>query len=400
MESENPVQSGGWQPVGAASETPQSRAQQAQQPQQTQPAQQTEQPQQSPETAEAPDAPDGGQVVWRRTDEPAPTQPWPLWPDQSARATGHAHVPAIGAGGWQPTESAVPTWHPADPTAPHPATSPYPATMVAGPSRRSGRVARWLTAGVAGAVLVAGAGVAGGLAVHALDHSSSGTSTSVSAVATNSTSGGSVTAAAIVAAVEPSVVTIAAQSQGGTSEGSGVIVRADGMVVTNYHVISGAAGTITVTFHDGTSGTATVVASDPTNDLALLQVAGASGLTPINLADSSGVQVGDDVIAIGNPLGLGISASEGIVSALDRPVTISTGSQGRGAVASSVSYKAIQTDAAVNEGNSGGALVNANGQLVGITSAIATSGTSTGNLGVAFAIPANQVQSFLTKSLT
>jgi putative serine protease PepD len=268
--------------------------------------------------------------------------------------------------------------------------------------RRPGRVARWITAGIAGLALVAGAGVAGGAAVHALDGQAAPT-TSTSALATKATTG-TVSAADIVAAVKPSVVTIAARSQGGTSEGSGVIVRSDGMIVTNYHVISGASGTITVTFDDGTTGTATVVASDPTNDLALLKVAGANGLTAISFGDSSSVAVGDDVIAIGNPLGLGVSATEGIVSALNRPVTIGADqSQGRGlgsGANSSVSYSAIQTDAAVNEGNSGGALVNTGDQLIGITSAIATSGTSTGNLGVAFAIPANQVHTFVNKALS
>lgn len=278
-------------------------------------------------------------------------------------------------------------------------TTPPPATVT--DRRRTGRVPRWLAAGAAGLALFAGAGVAGGVAVHAFD--GTGTTTGTSALATRAGSGGTVATADVVAAVEPSVVTIAAQSQGGTSEGSGVIVRADGMIVTNYHVVSGATGTITVTLHDGSSASATVAASNQANDLALLKVSGVSGLTAISFADSSSVAVGDDVIAIGNPLGLGISASEGIVSALSRPVSIGTGqSQGRGATAASnstVSYSAIQTDAAVNEGNSGGALVNAAGQLVGLTSAIATSGTSTGNLGVAFAVPANQVTSFLTKAL-
>ncbi|HWB34838.1 MAG TPA: trypsin-like peptidase domain-containing protein, partial [Rugosimonospora sp.] len=302
-------------------------------------------------------------------------------------------APAGPHGPWPATQSAVPSWHSADPTAPHVATAPPPP---APPGRRPGRVARWLTAGAAGLVLVAGAGVAGGVTAHSLDTHSTTTAVGTSAVPVKA-SNGTVTVAQLVAAVKPSVVTIAASSRGGTSEGSGVIVRSDGMVVTNYHVISGATGAIQVTLADGTTHDATVAASDASNDLALLKVSGVSGLTAASLGDSSQLQVGDDVIAIGNPLGLGISVSEGIVSALNRQVTV--GDSGRGG-SGQVSYGgAIQTDAAVNEGNSGGALINASGQLVGITSAIATSGTSTGNLGVAFAIPSSQVQTFLSKAL-
>ncbi len=383
METENPGNSSGWQPAGAASDP-------------------------TPSASEEQHA----RVAWRRpeTPGPEPTQQWQpthqSQSDQQQQPTQQWQQPitpgippsAAGGAGWQPTQSAVPAWHSADPTAPHAATVASQPTEH-GARRGPGRVARWLTAGVAGLVLVAGAGVAGGVAVHAFDGHSATTSTAATPVAAKAANG-TVTVADLVTAVKPSVVTIAAQSRGGTSEGSGVVVRSDGMIVTNYHVISGATGSIQVTFADGTTGQATVVASDQAGDLALLQVSGAKGLTAINIGNSSTLAVGDDVIAIGNPLGLGISVSEGIVSALNRQVTVG-GSDTRGGNSDSVSYGgAIQTDAAVNEGNSGGALVNASGQLIGITSAIATSGSSTGNLGVAFAIPSSAVQSFLTKALT
>jgi putative serine protease PepD len=265
----------------------------------------------------------------------------------------------------------------------------------------TGRLARLLTAGVAAAALVVGAGVAGGVVVHHFDGGSASVpaGTTASAVAAKAANG-TVTVADVVSAVKPSVVTIAASSRGGTSEGSGVVVRSDGYVITNNHVIDGASGNITVSFADGSTAQATVVAADTTGDLALLKVSGKTALTAVSLGNSSQLQVGDDVVALGNPLGLGTSASEGIVSALNRQVTVgSDGGRGFGG-GTTVSYSgAIQTDAAVNEGNSGGALVNASGQLVGITSAIATDGSSTGNLGVAFAIPSSQVQSFLDKNL-
>jgi putative serine protease PepD len=322
------------------------------------------------------------QPIWHRPEGggETPTQSWPiLEPDPP---------PGGGGGGTPPQYPGMP-----------PVQGPMPDPG-AGGRPHTGRWARLLTAGVAAAALVVGAGVAGGVVVHQYDHTSSvPAGTTASALAAKATNG-TVTVADVVSAVKPSVVTIAASSRGGTSEGSGVVVRSDGYIITNNHVIDGATGAITVTFADGGTAQATVAASDPTGDLALLKVSGRTGLTAVTLGDSSQLQVGDDVIALGNPLGLGTSASEGIVSALNRKVTVgSDGGRGFGG-GTTVSYSgAIQTDAAVNEGNSGGALVNASGQLVGITSAIATDGSSTGNLGVAFAIPSSQVQSFLATNL-
>jgi putative serine protease PepD len=258
-------------------------------------------------------------------------------------------------------------------------------------SKTDKRVTRWVVTGVIGVVIAAGAGVAGG--VFAADRDPAGTvgdtSSTALGTAVAAARNGTVTVADLVAAVTPSVVTIAAPVAGGTAEGSGVVVRADGLIITNNHVVSGANGTIRVTFSDGHVARASVVTADSTRDLALLRVS-LSGLTPLSLGDSAALQVGDEVFAVGNPLGLGTSVSEGIVSALDRSLTGIRGQAGQSGL--------IQTDAAVNEGNSGGALIDDAGRLIGITNAIATSGASTGNVGVAFAIPSVQVQAFLDRA--
>ena len=167
------------------------------------------------------------------------------------------------------------------------------------------------------------------------------------------------------------------------SVGSGVIVDAgEGLVITNHHVIAGT-GEITVTLRDGRSLDATLVGSDAATDLAVLRVP-AERLSALKLADSDRLRVGDFVVAIGNPFGLGQTVTSGIVSALGR------GGLGRG------TYEDfIQTDAAINEGNSGGALVNLRGELVGINSQIISGGG--GSIGIGFAIPANMVRDIMTQ---
>jgi putative serine protease PepD len=201
------------------------------------------------------------------------------------------------------------------------------------------------------------------------------------------------TAAAAKAA--PSVVTIYVSSGSGSGSGSGVVLSADGYVLTNNHVVtldsSTDQATVQVRTSDGTLYDATVVGTDPTSDLAVVKLSGASGLTPATFADSDKVQVGDLAIAIGAPLGLSNTVTDGIISATNRAVA--TGSDTDQTV-----IDALQTDAAINPGNSGGALVDADGQVVGINSAIATVASSdlpgqqsgqSGNIGVGFAIPAN-----------
>jgi len=193
--------------------------------------------------------------------------------------------------------------------------------------------------------------------------------------------------AGVAAKVQPSVVDIST----GTGEGSGVIMSADGAILTNNHVVEGARGDqLEVTFADGKTAKATVVGTDPRGDLAVIKAQGVSGLTAATFGNSDDMQVGDTVLALGSPLGLQGSVTLGIVSALHR--TISAGSESGGAQQSI--GEAIQTDAAINPGNSGGALVNLNGQVIGINTAIATSGQgASGNIGVGFAIASNKAKS-------
>jgi putative serine protease PepD len=172
----------------------------------------------------------------------------------------------------------------------------------------------------------------------------------------------------------------------GIAEGSGVVLTSEGHVLTNNHVVAGSTGEITVTLADGSERTATVVGTAPSYDLAVLQLEDASGLTPATLGNSSDLQVGQQVVAIGSPKGLSGTVTTGIVSAFDRTVQV------QGEDGSAVVYNGLQTDAPINQGNSGGPLVNLQGEVVGINSAIATAGQSTGSIGLGFAIPVDQAE--------
>lgn len=213
----------------------------------------------------------------------------------------------------------------------------------------------------------------------------------------------------VAAKLLPSVVSILSISSSEEAEGSGVILSSDGLILTNNHVITGATD-LTVKFNDGTTSTAKVIGSDSTDDLAVIKVSGVSGLTKATLGSSANVKVGEQVVAVGSPLGLSATVTSGIVSALNRPVrTASEDSQtqqqqGQGqqgqtqaptTTAQDTVLNAIQTDAAINPGNSGGALVDMTGAVIGINSAIASlsSGSSSaqsGSIGVGFAIPIDQ----------
>jgi putative serine protease PepD len=202
------------------------------------------------------------------------------------------------------------------------------------------------------------------------------------------------------AEVLPSVVSISVRSDELSGSGSGIIISADGQILTNNHVVAAAAdgGDLTVTFSDGTTADASIVGRDPATDLAVIKADGVSGLTPATFGSSDDLNVGDAVLAIGSPLGLDGSVTSGIVSALDRSITLQGdqeqspfgGSPQQGAGQTAV-IDAIQTDAAINPGNSGGPLVNADGEVVGVNTAIASlaQGTTSegGNIGVGFAIP-------------
>ncbi|KQR49508.1 serine protease [Microbacterium sp. Leaf161] len=282
---------------------------------------------------------------------------------------------------------------------------------------------------VLAAALVGGvAGFGGGAILNGIsDQGSTGVAQGPETITVNNPGSVNETTAVATEAL-PSVVTIevAGSDQGGS--GSGVIISDDGYVLTNTHVVTlgGAVAdpTIRVTTSDGRIFSATVVGTDPIYDLAVIKLEDATDLTPIDFADSSKLNVGDTAVALGAPLGLSNSVTTGIVSALNRSIQIAssalpdsssedapqneqeTPEEGEGPFqfdlpgntsqqsSESISIAVIQTDAAINHGNSGGALVNAKGELIGINVAIASSGSSeeSGSIGIGFAIPANIAQ--------
>jgi putative serine protease PepD len=317
----------------------------------------------------------------------------------------------------QPGHSAPvnPEWPPPPPYQPPTATDALPAPE---PRKKPTRGPVALLAAVAIVAAAVGGGTA--YAFQELTGKDSVASAGTSTAVVPAGKKGDV--AAIAAAVTPSVVEVNATLADGSSTGSGVIVTSSGEIVTNNHVIAGAQS-IKVRTSDGKSYTAQVVGTDSSKDLALIKLQGASGLKAAALGDSSGVQVGDSVVAIGSPEGLTGTVTSGIVSALNRDVTVSTdegqqqyqggdgqwpfrfgGRQFNGDTGSSTTtYKAIQTDASLNPGNSGGALIDAAGHIIGINSAMyssssqASSSSDAGSIGLGFAIPVNTVKSDLAK---
>ena len=223
------------------------------------------------------------------------------------------------------------------------------------------------------------------------------TTTSLTNVQSNKSGTGSATAKTgeaadwktVASEVSGSVVSIQAALSNGTAKGSGAIVSAKGYIVTNNHVISGAQQ-IQVTLSNGQMYTAQVVGTDTTTDLAIIKLDNPpSDLKAVEFADSDKLAVGEDVMAIGNPLGYDDTATTGIVSALNRPVTVTDDS------GSDIVTNAVQIDAAINPGNSGGPTFNAAGQVIGINSSIASTATSSdsaGSIGIGFAIPSNLVK--------
>ena len=223
------------------------------------------------------------------------------------------------------------------------------------------------------------------------------TTTSLTNVQSNKSGTGSATAKTgeaadwktVASEVSGSVVSIQAALSNGTAKGSGAIVSAKGYIVTNNHVISGAQQ-IQVTLSNGQMYTAQLVGTDTTTDLAVIKLDNPpSDLKAVEFADSDKLAVGEDVMAIGNPLGYDDTATTGIVSALNRPVTVTDDS------GSDIVTNAVQIDAAINPGNSGGPTFNAAGQVIGINSSIASTATSSdsaGSIGIGFAIPSNLVK--------
>lgn len=205
-------------------------------------------------------------------------------------------------------------------------------------------------------------------------------------------------------AVAPSVVAISVNAYQGEAQGSGVIIDTTGHVITNNHVVAEAVsgrGEITVTLDDKRTYQARVVGADASTDLAVLEMTNApDDLRAVTFGNSDELKVGVPVMAIGNPLGLSGTVTEGIVSALDRPLLTSGEATLDGTVSEDIVTNAIQTSAAINPGNSGGALVNASGQLIGINSSIAQTQQGGGNIGIGFAIPVNAARNIADQLMT
>jgi len=268
--------------------------------------------------------------------------------------------------------------------------TPAPAPPGEGTSRRA-RTA--LIAAVTAAVV--GGGIGAGT-VAAFDNGK--TTTVASLPQTNQTApiaakiDGSISAAA--AHIQPSVVTIDVRGSQEQGNGSGVIIRDSGYILTNDHVVSVAAGggTMTVITHDGQQAKASIVGRDTSDDLAVIKVSGLKNLTAATFAKSSNLVVGQTVVAVGAPLGLSDTVTSGIVSSTARPVRSGDSDQ--------AVFDAVQTDAAINPGNSGGPLVDLNGNVVGINAAIATANSGglqipgqtqeSGSIGIGFAIPSDE----------
>ncbi len=334
----------------------------------------------------------------------------------------------------QPTAVQPPTAQPTveQPTVEQPSVPPVAAATTGAPGKKR-NVAPVVGALVVGAVLggASGAGVAA-WAVSANSNSHSSISAAPQTVTINNKDAVNATTA-VAAQAGPSVVTINVTGSNQAGTGSGVILSSDGYVLTNTHVVTldgaSASGTIEVTTWGGKLYKAKVVGTDPVVDLAVIKIEGASGLPAIEFGDSSKINVGDKVIAIGAPLALPNTVTDGIVSALNRSIQIASsavpnrsgsdnstpndgsspynfwnfgegGGSGPGSRSSQtadISLPVIQTDAAINPGNSGGALLDSDGKLIGINVAIASTGSASssaqsGSIGVGFAIPSDLAQ--------
>ena len=326
-------------------------------------------------------------------DFPAPA-PWWGSPPVEASVSEEPSVAEIGSDG----EHEIPSYAPFIPAPADTLGLGEPGAVKTRNLERS----RLLTAVGAGVAVCLLSGTAGAVIATKLDDKKTSTASPFTQAAPVSDTGTSATEqlAKVAAAVQPSTVSIKVVAGTGSDEGTGIVLKSDGTILTNNHVIEAAAdgaGTITVKFSDGKSATATIVGRDPSVDLAVIKAANITGATAATLGSSSSLHVGDTVLAIGSPLGLEGSVSAGIVSALHRTVLLGGGTDqfGRSLGNTSSVGDAIQTDAAINPGNSGGPLVDNQGRVIGINTAIATvSGNSqSGSIGVGFAIPIDEAKS-------
>ena len=271
------------------------------------------------------------------------------------------------------------------------------------PERATSRPSKGVVAGILAAALVVGglSGLAGAAGFSAMDDlvggdaltsspSTGPRTTTVADTPDRAAPKGSVEE--VAGSVLPSVVKINVSGPQGSGSGSGVVLSEDGEILTNEHVVAGAeGGRIAVSFDDGSTAPAEIVGTDPLTDLAVIRAQDVSGLTPATIGSSANLDVGEAVVAVGSPFGLEATVTSGIVSALDRPVSV--GEAGQSGL--STTYPAIQTDAAINPGNSGGPLLNMDGEVVGINSSIRSTsggpGGEAGSIGLGFAIPITKV---------
>ncbi|HEX2297676.1 MAG TPA: trypsin-like peptidase domain-containing protein [Pseudonocardiaceae bacterium] len=313
-----------------------------------------------------PDSPEGtGATPAPGSSSPHDTAPNPVWPGYPGAAqAGPPPFPPPGA---------------SQPAAPHP--------------RRNGG----LLVAVGAVALVVGlvAGGVGGTVGYELGRTGSSPSNALglpvpgARPAANLPNG---SAEQVAQKVTPSVVQIRVRGPQGAGEGSGIVLSSDGLILTNNHVVEAAAdgGEAEAVFQDGHSTPIEIVGRAPSFDLAVVRANGASGLTTAELGRSDDVLVGQEVLAIGSPLGLSGTVTAGIVSALNRPVRAGGEGSGQDTV-----LDALQTDAAINPGNSGGPLVDMSGRVIGVNSAIASlggSGQQAGSIGLGFAIPIDQAR--------
>jgi putative serine protease PepD len=316
---------------------------------------------------------------------------------------GYAPAPAW-SGGWpgyngpaeQPPQTSWYGARSAEPPAPanpyHPPQVPaYGAYYAEPPARTAGpRRGVLITLALVAMLL---SGVIGGVVGHSLAGNGRGGSVGVLGQplpSVGEASAPTTPVEGVAARVLPSVVQLRVEGPTASGEGSAMVLSPDGLLLTNNHVVEEAAqsGSVTAVFQDGTTAPAQIVGRDPSSDLAVIRAQNLSGLTPVELGNSDSVRVGQQVIAFGAPLGLGGTVTTGIISAVDRAVNVG---EETGANTPTV-LNALQTDAAINPGNSGGPLVDMEGRVVGINSAIATTGAQGGSIGVGFSIPVNQAR--------
>jgi putative serine protease PepD len=322
---------------------------------------------------------------------PPTTAPGGVWPGATTGAEGTVFMPG--------------TVPPGGPGAPN----RWPDPPAPAPRRRAK-----FGLGVVSAFVIAAAAIGGVAGSYFSGHYGATGAAAVSTITGSNSAKTTTTIGAVAKAALPSVVQVNETTQNVSGTGSGMVISSNGLIVTNNHVIAdyvANGGQLTVTTYDGKTYNAKVIGYIAADDVAVIQAQGVSGWTPVTFADSNQVQVGDETIAIGSPDQLQNTVTSGIVSALNRKVSITEstnngggfpgfGWQGLGST-TTVTYSAIQTDASINPGNSGGPLLNTSGQVIGMNSAIYSSSSgnnsNAGSVGLGFAIPSNTVTADIKK---